>query len=300
MISANEQAGGTKLVNHSGNTTGSIKDSLDGIIFKNLLGTTSPGKLFKNVGTALVLGKDIKVVIHDDSLPERFMDVQGKGMIEDGKAGKKNNGAITGIHVKVKEHLEVIKDGIGDIVGLVNDEDGSNPLFESKTGYLGLDDLEIIGLSIGRDQTELVNERAIEFHDSQGRHSGITNLKERRIQRSGKMSDHGRFAEAGSAGQKAKAFSGSKIVKAKQSLLEFRGLNERIVARVFQERIELKTISDKGIGNQRESPPSERCSLLRLITAFSCLLRRRMGTRVPEGSMIKILDISEEYLRRTF
>jgi len=142
------------------------------------------------------------------------MNVKRQGMVKNGKAGKKDNSAVTGIHVKVKEHLEVIKDSVGDIVGLINNKDRSDTLIKGKAGNFSLDDLEVISFSIGRDKAELINEGTVEIHNGEGGHSRITDLVEGRVQRIRKVSDDGSFAKARGTGEEAEAFGRSKVIEA--------------------------------------------------------------------------------------
>ena len=72
------------------------------------------------------------------------MNSKVKGCVQLWKPGKKYGSPVTGIHFEVEKDLEVIEDGIVDVIRFINDDDRSLPLFDRKTGYLFLDDPEII------------------------------------------------------------------------------------------------------------------------------------------------------------
>ena len=59
------------------------------------------------------------------------------------KSDKQNNCSVPGIHLKVKKNLEIVKDGIVDIVRFINDDHRRFPLFNGQACDFFLDDLEI-------------------------------------------------------------------------------------------------------------------------------------------------------------
>ena len=79
------------------------------------------------------LGETVQVIIHDDPLAQRLMDSQPKGIVQLRQPGQEDYRTVTGIHLKVKKDFQVIEDGAGNIVGLVNDDDRGDPFFQDKT-----------------------------------------------------------------------------------------------------------------------------------------------------------------------
>ena len=78
--------------------------------------------------------------------PERVVDLW--------KTDKKDHSPVTGIHFEVEEDLQVVKDGIADIVGFINDDHRGFLLIQCKPCDLALDCVEVLCLPVSSLRAE--------------------------------------------------------------------------------------------------------------------------------------------------
>ena len=59
-----------------------------------------------------------------------------------------------GIHLKVEQDLQIIQDGVFDIVRFINDDHRSFPFIQRKTVDLLLDDMKVFCFAVGSLRTK--------------------------------------------------------------------------------------------------------------------------------------------------
>ena len=162
-----------------------------------------------------------QVIIHYNSLAERFVDAQTQGTVKLWQAGKKNNSPVFGIHFKVEQHLQVIQDSVSDIIRFIYDNDRSLSFLKYGTVDLILNDLEVICFTECRLSTRFGGEVPIKIIYSQSGKIGINHFIKRSIQSRSPVPDSGGLASSGTAGQKSESFRGKQVIQAKQDFFVF-------------------------------------------------------------------------------
>ena len=78
---ANQEAGTAKLVDEAGNTIGRIQHHFHRIFLKYRLGTFGFPQLLLDITAPLLFAHPVRVIIHDDPLPQRFMSRKPQGIV---------------------------------------------------------------------------------------------------------------------------------------------------------------------------------------------------------------------------
>ena len=77
------------------------------------------------------------------------MDGKLQCIIQLWQTDQKNHSPVPGVHLKVEQDLQVVKDSIFDIVRFIDDDNWCLPLIQGKAVDLLLDDMKVFGLPVG-------------------------------------------------------------------------------------------------------------------------------------------------------
>ncbi len=98
------------------------------------------------------------------------------------QSNQKDHCPVPGIHLKVEQDLQIIQDGVFDIVRFINDDHRSFPFIQRKTVDLLLDDMKVFCFAVGSLRTKRHGKIPVEvIHCNRGE-AGIDHLIQRRIQ----------------------------------------------------------------------------------------------------------------------
>ena len=106
-----------KLADHTCRPVCGVQYRFDCFFIENRLIAAGTFQFGPDVLPAFLFGQTVEIVVHNDPLTERFMVGKPKRVVDLRKTDKKDHCPVTGIHFEVKEDLQVIQDGIADIVG---------------------------------------------------------------------------------------------------------------------------------------------------------------------------------------
>ena len=98
------------------------------------------------------------------------------------KSGEEDDSPVTGIHLKVKQNLQVIQYSCADIVRFVHNDNRGLPFFYRKPVDFVLYDFEVLRFPVGRHCTKFCSKVTVEIHNSQRRKAGVDYLVKGRIQ----------------------------------------------------------------------------------------------------------------------
>lgn len=59
-----------------------------------------------------ILGETVHVVVHGNPLAKGFVDSKLQGVVEGRQPSQKDSSPVPGIHLKVKDHLQIVEDGV--------------------------------------------------------------------------------------------------------------------------------------------------------------------------------------------
>ena len=77
------------------------------------------------------------------------MDGKLQRIIQLWQTDQKNHSPVPGVHLKVEQDLQVVKDSIFDIVRFIDDDNWCLPLIQGKAVDLLLDDVKVFSLPVG-------------------------------------------------------------------------------------------------------------------------------------------------------
>ena len=216
------------------------------------------------------------------------MDGKLERIIQLWQTDQKNHSPVPGVHLKVEQDLQVVKDSIFDIVRFIDDDNWCLPFIQGKAVDLLLDDVKVFSLPVGWLCSQGCGEIPVEIIHRNGRKAGIDHLIQGRVQSGRPGTDQSCFSTTRSAGKKAEAFGPGKVIQTKLCFCIF-GTFKKDFFGILSKRIEFQAITSSEF--HQSSPPVRR-TLSRFTEALSCLLRRRIGVRDPSVSTIKMSFIS--------
>ena len=77
------------------------------------------------------------------------MDGKLQRIIQLWQTDQKNHSPVPGVHFKVEQDLQVVKNSVFDIVRFINNDDRSLLFIQGKAVDLLLNDVKVFGLSVG-------------------------------------------------------------------------------------------------------------------------------------------------------
>ena len=77
------------------------------------------------------------------------MDGKLERIVQLGQSNQKDHSPVPGIHLKVEQDLQIVQDGVFDIVRLINDDHRGFPFIQGKAVDLLLDDMEVFCFTVG-------------------------------------------------------------------------------------------------------------------------------------------------------
>ena len=137
------------------------------------------------------------------------------------QSNQKDHCPVPGIHLKVEQDLQIIQDGVFDIVRFINDDHRSFPFIQRKTVDLLLDDMKVFCFAVGSLRTKRHGKIPVEVIHCNCGEAGIDHLIQRRIQPGRPGTYQGCLSPARSAGKKAEAFGSSKVIQPERRLRKF-------------------------------------------------------------------------------
>lgn len=146
---------------------------------------------------------------------------QAQRVVQLWQAYEQDDGPVTGIHLEIEQDLQVVQDGITDIVSLINDNDGRPLFLKCQPVDLRLYGMEVFRFPVSRLCAEGRGEAAVEVIDSQCREAGVNRLEQGRVQLPYPFPDSGGFAPARGAGKHPEALSPGEVIQPEQSFPEF-------------------------------------------------------------------------------
>ena len=77
------------------------------------------------------------------------MDGKLERIVQLGQPNQKDHCPVPGIHLKVEQELQIVQDGVLDIVRLINDDHRGFPFVQGKAVDLLLNDMEVFCFTVG-------------------------------------------------------------------------------------------------------------------------------------------------------
>ena len=192
----------------------------EGGVIDDRFGTAGTGKLVDHVLHGFVIGKALVVVMNGDALAQGFVDLLPEDVVEVRFTAEDQSEAVDGIVAVVHEHLDVVKDAVGKILGLVHSEQKRLPLFVIEVIDLFLNGLEHRRLSAFFVHTEDHAELLVEISDADGGKTDVFHVVEVGIERPGEAAETERLSHAGTGSEKTDAAGVFENVEAGSHLIE--------------------------------------------------------------------------------
>lgn len=137
QLLAEEEGVGHEVVDDPGVALGVAVDSGKGGRVDDRFGAAGAGDLMADVSGNFGVGKAGEIVVDGDALAEGLVDGFAQGIVEVRLAAEDEGKAVHGIAAEVHEHLDVIEDGGGEILGLVHQRGGGADACPCRDGRSG-------------------------------------------------------------------------------------------------------------------------------------------------------------------
>ena len=134
------------------------------------------------------------------------MDGKLERIVQLRQSNQKDHCPVPGIHLKFEQDLQVVQDGVFDVVRFINDDHRGFPFIQSKAVDLFLNDMKVFRFTVGSLRAKRHGKIPVEvIHCNRGE-TGIDHLIQRRVQPGRPGTYQCCLSPSRGAGKKAEAF----------------------------------------------------------------------------------------------
>jgi len=190
--------------------------------------------------------------MHGDPLAQGFVDRLAQGIVQVRFPAQDERKAVQGVIAVVHEHLNVLQDACGEVLGLVNGQKKGLLLFPVKVEDLLLYGPEHPGFAASRLYSQYRAELAVELHDAYGGKTDVLHMVKVRVEPLCKTAESKRLPHARACREQTNAPGILEVIQPGEHLRDVPGKETVFFpGHLFVKRIERQSI----VRTEHQQPP---------------------------------------------